>query len=408
MRVLHTGDWHIGQTLKSFGREHEHREVLDEIVATVAVRGIDALIVAGDVFDSPNPSGTAQKLFYDTMVRLHRARPAMTIVVIAGNHDAAGRLEAPRALLDGMNIRVVGNVLRPGGVLGASRHLIDLKTPRGDVAAQVLAVSYPTATCLPVTPRGGNAAAGSEAALRSLYSDILTAAHARRVAGVPLIVTGHLHVAGGLASEGSERRILVGGDHAVSPDVFPAEAAYVALGHLHKAQSVGRETLRYCGSILPLSATEQSYAHGTTLVTLDGSGVTIEPIRLKRPVPFLRLPSSGDLRLDALGDHLRALELDPKLPLDYRPFAQVRLARDGLSAGFRAEAERIADLFPIRLVDLKVAGATHTSIEDAAAGFVRLAERAPEDLFRAAFERHHGTAPEVRHVDAFRRIAAGL
>ncbi len=90
---------------------------------------------------------------------------------------------------------------------------------------------------------------------------------------MPFVLTGHLHVAGGIESEGAERRILVGGQHAVPPDVFPAEASYVALGHLHKAQAVGRETVRYSGSLIPLSATEIPYAHGVTLVSVDGTSV---------------------------------------------------------------------------------------------------------------------------------------
>jgi exonuclease SbcD len=407
MRVMHTGDWHIGQTLRSFGREHEHRDVLDQIVALAAVHGVDALIIAGDVFDSPNPSGAAQKLFYDTLVRLHRARPQMTMVVIAGNHDAAGRLEAPRALLDQLNVHIVGNVVRTATGLQADRHLIDLPDSRGAVAAQVLAVSYPTAACLPVLPRQDGEAAPHQSAVALLYADLLDATAPRRQGGIPLLVTGHLHVAGGVESEGAERRIVIGGAHAVPPAVFPAEAAYVALGHLHKAQAVGRPTIRYCGSILPLSATEQPYAHSVTLTTIEGREVTSEQLPLQRPVPFIRLPASGEMTLDTLGDHLTALELDPRRPLDWQPFVQVRLARDGLKPGFRAEAERIADLFPVRLVDLRVAAVPGAAVAGETDAFVRLAERAPDELFRLAFERTHGRPPAASHLDIFHRVAAG-
>ena len=81
IRVLHTADWHIGQTLRGFSREHEHALVFDALAALVEEREPDALVMSGDVFDSQNPSGDAQRLFYELLVRLNRARPGMTIVV---------------------------------------------------------------------------------------------------------------------------------------------------------------------------------------------------------------------------------------------------------------------------------------------------------------------------------------
>jgi exonuclease SbcD len=91
IRVLHTADWHVGQTLRGFSREYEHRRVFERLEEIVAERNVDALIIAGDVFDSQNPSGEAQQLFYNALVRLSRAQPRMTTVIVAGNHDAAGR-----------------------------------------------------------------------------------------------------------------------------------------------------------------------------------------------------------------------------------------------------------------------------------------------------------------------------
>src|SRR5687768_322329 len=149
MRIIHTADWHIGQTLAGYARDHEHRSVLAQLAALVAEREADAVIVAGDVFDHQNPSGDAQRLFYDALVALRSARPSLTIVVTAGNHDAAGRLEAPDPLLQALGVRVVGSVRRRGGRLEAERHLIPLRAANGEIACEVLAVSYPTAACLP-------------------------------------------------------------------------------------------------------------------------------------------------------------------------------------------------------------------------------------------------------------------
>ena len=407
IRILHTADWHIGQTLRGFSREHEHRKVFDRLEEIVVERDVDALVIAGDVFDSQNPSGEAQQLFYNTLVRLSRARPQMTTVIVAGNHDAAGRLEAPRPLLEAFNIRVVGNVRRRDGRVEAARHLVPIADSSGTVAAHVLALSYPTAACLPNLMRLDSEAGSSViAGVRSLYAEFVETLR-QEIDGLPFVVMGHLHVAGGVESEGAERRILIGGQHAVPHDVFPAEASYVALGHLHKAQAVGRDNVRYSGSLIPLSATEQPYAHGVTLVSLDGARVISEHIPIDRPVPFFCLPATGDMRLAELGDHLTALDLPSDLATQERPFVQVMLARDGLPPGFREEIDRIAENFPVRIVDARVAALPGALKEVILADpMIRLAERDPEDLFKLAFERAFGVAPDVAHLDVFHRARA--
>lgn len=406
MRILHTADWHLGQTLKGFSREHEHRAVLDGLVALVRERAIDAVLIAGDIFDHPIPSGQSQLLFYETLVRLNAARPGIQIVVTAGNHDNAGRLEAPRPLLASLNVHIIGNVRRPGGVLDANHHLVTLKGADGRAAADVLAVSHPTASCLPVLPRAMGEAAPIAKAVAALYHELHDAVRPR-LTGAPLIVMGHLHVAGAEESEGAERRILAGGQHAVPPSVFPVDAAYVALGHLHKPQSCGRDTIRYSGALLPLSASEHAYRHGVSIVTLDSGKAAVEHVTLARPVAFHRLPATGDVRLDQLQAAFAALSLDAALPLERQPFVHLHLARDGLSADYRSEAERISQAFAVRVVDVSVTPLPMSAAAQSnGQSFIRLVDRVPDDLFRAAYERTHGAAPQQAHLDMFHRIAA--
>ena len=117
----------------------------------------------------------------------------------------------------------------------------------------------------------------------------------REIGDAPLILTGHLHVAGGLESEGAERRILIGGEHAAPPDIFPDDVAYVALGHLHRPQKFGRETIRYSGSLVPMSKTEIDYDHGVTIVEIGVGETRIAHTPMTRSVAHLRLPARGAL-----------------------------------------------------------------------------------------------------------------
>ncbi len=406
LQILHTADWHLGQTLRGYSREFEHTTVLEDLVRIVREREIDIFLIAGDIFDSQHPSGEAQALFYRTLARLHAARPSMNTVIIAGNHDAAGRLEAPHPLLEAVKVRIVGNVRRVDNIIDDTRHILTLSDICNHPYLHVLALSYPTAGCLPTIPVSEIDEEESDVvrSVRTLYADLQEALHPR-LEGLPFVVMGHLHVRGGVESEGAERRIRVGGQHAVPVDVFPADAAYVALGHLHNNQWIGDSAkVRYSGSLIPLSSTEQPYRHGVTLLRLDGERVTTEHIELARPVEFLSIGSDGaGIRISELGDHLRALSLAPSTAPHLRPYLRIRLSRQGLGVGFRELVDKVASEFPIRLVEARPD--PHVEIVNlngtSPAGSRSLTQMQPEEMFKSAFQRASGTEPTAAHLDAF-------
>ena len=408
LRILHTADWHLGQALRGHSRDFEHAAVLNSLIEVVRDREIDVLLVAGDIFDSQHPSGDSQALFYRRLARLHAARPDMSVVIIAGNHDSAGRLEAPHPLLESFKVSIVGNVRRIDGCINASRHLRTLTDGGGNPILHVMALSYPTAACLPPISSAEIEEEESNVirSVRTLY-DELHEELVPRLSGLPFIVMGHLHVRGATTSEGAERRILVGGQHAVPYSIFPEEAAYVALGHLHKAQSLGpKQTVRYSGSLIPLSSTEQPYQHGVSLVTLDGTTVTWEHIEIRRPIEFFSIGGDGSgVRLSELGDHLRQLGLPSGMEQHLKPFVQIRLSRQGLGAGFREQIERIASEFPVRIVEARpdplpqaidVSATTSTPIHS-------LTQISPEEMFLRAFRRSSKDEPTTAHLEVFHR-----
>ncbi|WP_428385882.1 metallophosphoesterase family protein, partial [Methylocystis sp.] len=385
IRLLHTADWHLGATLQGWSREAEHRAALAQLVGVAKERAVDAVVVAGDVFDSLNPSADAQRLLYETLRDLRGACPHARIVLIAGNHDPAARLEAPRALFEMADVVSIGAFARREGAFDARAHLLPVRNRRGEVGAYILALPYPRAVDLPVAnenPAG---------AVREMYREAVEGAR-REIGTAPLIVTGHLHVAGAIESEGAERRIIVGGEHALPPDVFAPDIAYVALGHLHRRQSVGRETIRYSGSLIPMSKTEIDYAHGVSIVDIGDSGVVaMEHAAFDRAVRHLRVPSHGALSITELEPALEALDLDAAAPTDAWPFAHLAIRVDGPAAGLKAELDAICEKFPLRVVSTSVERPQAQAAT--ASPPARAAERKPAVLFREAIEQAHGVAP---------------
>lgn len=401
IRLLHTADWHLGAALQGWPREAEHRAALDQLISRAKERDVDAVVIAGDIFDSLNPSAEAQRLLYETLRSLRAACPRALLALIAGNHDPAGRLEAPRALFEIAGVYSIGVLTRQAGALDLSTHLLPIRNSGGTVAAHLLALPYPRAADLPLA---GAEVAGSPVVwgVRELYREAVAAAR-EKIGGAPLVLTGHLHVAGGLESEGAERRILIGGEHAAPPDIFPPDAAYVALGHLHRPQSVGRESIRYAGSLIPMSKTEIGYDHGVSLVEIDRGNTKVEHLPFTRSVPHLRLPEHGALAVSEIEQAITALGLDQEPPDAARPFVHLSVKVDGPSAGLKADVDAICERFPIRLVSLAVERPQPTAAAPAAP--VRLAERQPVDLFREAFEATHGVAPSPEHLQFFDEIA---
>ena len=399
VRVLHTADWHIGQTLNGWSRDHEHRAFLDALHDLVLAEHVDALLVSGDIFDGINPSGEAQRLLFGTIARLLRAKPALQIILTAGNHDPAQRLEAPEAVLNELGVHVLGTLRRDGNGVDMARHLIPLRDGDGVVRAHVLAIPFLRQADFPGLQLG--AEGGSEpavvAAARSLHADMVQAAVAL-AGGLPILAMGHLTCAGGLESEGAERRILIGGDHAVPPDLFPADLCYVALGHLHRPQSLEQGRVRYSGSPFPLSASEIAYDHGVTLVDLAGGWVP-RHIPLPRPVAMHRIPPKGSAPLDAVVTAFAALALPHDTPRDAQPFVYLSLTADRPVTTIAAAIDTLMEQTAARLAGLTIARSVAPTPDTPPPS---LAETAPEDLFVTAFQAAHGIAPTAQHLAAFR------
>ena len=405
MKLLHTSDWHLGHTLHGLSRELEHEAFLAWLLDTIVARGADAVVVAGDVFDSANPPASAQRMFYRFLAEARRRCPRLDLVVVAGNHDSASRLEAPTPLLAGLGIHVVGALARTAdGRLDLDRLLVPLGEAGGEAAAWCLAIPFlRPADLWGAGPEAGDPLIG---AVRVVYEEAVSRARERIGRSPALVVTGHLYMVGGLVSELSERKVFGGNQHALPADLFGPEVAYAALGHLHLAQTVGgRETLRYSGAPLPLSLEEGSYPHQVVEVELAaGVPVRVEPIRVPRTVEVLRVPPGGGEPPEAVLAALQSLELDEALPPGRWPYLEVRVRLVRPEPGLRRQVEDALDGRPVRLLKITpaYAGSGRTLPEVTPAR--GLQEITPDEVFRLRYRQRHQGEPPPALLDAYHAL----
>lgn len=301
LRILHTSDWHLGHTLKDLSREQEHAHFLEFLYSVISTHRVDVLLIAGDVFETANPPAAAQNAWYGFLATAHRRYPWLDIVVIGGNHDSAARLDAPNPLIQGLGnasrgggrVHVIGGLpRRDDGRLDLARLVVPVRNQQGP-AGYVCAVPFLRPADLP-RPDPENRRSDDELVdgVWRIYDEVLAAIRRRKADTDAIIAMGHCYMAGGALSELSERKILGGNQHALPVSIFPDDVAYVALGHLHKAQEVGAPHVRYSGSPIPLSLGEREYDHQVLLVELDGPNfVRARPIPVPRRVQFLRIPA---------------------------------------------------------------------------------------------------------------------
>lgn len=406
MRFLHTSDWHLGQTLHNFDRCHEHDHFLSWLVETLVAQDIDALLIAGDVFDNANPSSASQKQFYSFLQRAKHRLPHLNIVIIAGNHDSPGRLEAPRPLLDGLDVTVVGHVCRrDDGEIDLDQLMVPLLRRDRTVAAWCLAVPFLRPGDV---PRAEDASDPYLAGVALLYQRLLQRVRDRRAPGQAIIALGHCHMLGGEASVDSERRIVMGNAEALSDAIFDASVAYAALGHLHKAQRIGkREHIRYCGSPLPMSFTEIDYAHQVLSVSLDGEKISeVAELRVPRSVELLRIPRHPAPVSEVLAA-LAELEVPSVAEPHRQPYLQVRIQLEGPEPGLRARIEAALEGKPVRLAKIDTTFSQRDRQDEVHFSAQELDRVQPEEIFKRLYLGKYGAEAPDEQLAAFGELLLG-
>jgi exonuclease SbcD len=368
VRFLHTADWHVGKALRGRSRMDEYAAALEQVAAVAIDREVDAVLVAGDVFDSPAPPPEAEKLVYDFLARLVPRRIAC--VLIAGNHDHPRKLGALASLLEGLRIHVRSEVRPPeeGGVVAV---------PSRDGAEEARVAVLPfvperkIVDACTVMDSGHNWFAAYSGRIEQILAALVTALPATSVN----VVLGHLLVDGARVGTG-ERALHLGQVYAVEPQRLPSSVQYIGLGHLHRPQEVlAPARTFYAGSLIELDFGERE----------QDKRVVIFEAKAGRPASIEWVPLTAGRRLRDIGgslDELRAIAAEVG-----EDFLRVTVKADGPVPGL---ADRIKELLPNAL-DVRI---DHPRREGGAdlAGSRRVGVE-PGRLFATYYERRNGSPP---------------
>lgn len=254
MRLIHTADWHLGQFFYTKSRAPEHEAFLAWLVAQVEQHQIDAVIVAGDVFDTGSPPSYARELYNRFVVELHQT--GCQLIILAGNHDSVAMLNESRDLLACLNTRVIAAASED-----PAEQVLLLNRRDGQPGAVLCAIPFLRPRDITLSKAGQSGREKQQTLLEAIthhYQRSYAAAVKLRDKAdkpLPIVATGHLTTMGVTKSD-AVRDIYIG-----TLDAFPAQAFppadYIALGHIHRAQRIAdTDYIRYSGSPIPLSFDE--------------------------------------------------------------------------------------------------------------------------------------------------------
>ncbi|MBQ0732194.1 MAG: exonuclease subunit SbcD [Oleispira antarctica] len=259
MRIIHTSDWHLGQFFINKSRSQEHQKFISWLLDQVLEHDVDAVIIAGDIFDTGSPPSYARELYNQFVIGMNTL--GRQLIILAGNHDSVSTLNESKNILAQLNTQVIAAASED-----LASQVLTLKDKQGEVGAIVCAIPYLRPRDI-MQSRSGESGQQKQQALGQAigqhYQEVFELAEKQRdelsnsfpTKSVPIIATGHL-TAMGVTTSDSVRDIYIGSLEAFPAKDFPA-ADYIALGHIHRPQRVAKtEHIRYCGSPIPLSFDE--------------------------------------------------------------------------------------------------------------------------------------------------------
>lgn len=405
MRILHTSDWHLGVSAEQAPREQEHVLFLDWLINELKVREVEVLVHGGDVFHHVQPSARSQKLYYRFLASCLALPKLKHIIITGGNHDSASRLDAPRDILQALNVRVVGGLF--GDDDSWEQCLCPIHDEDGNLSMVVVAVPYIHESRLGVRTTGRNAVEVREEMVKQfqfVYTSL--ADEAERLYGdVPMITTGHL-----TCYPETKKEVVEGHYHtplhqmenlgSLPPEIFDDRFCYIALGHIHKMFQIGESNAWYAGSPIPTDIVEAQTPCWVIQVDVTPDHLAqVELVQVPnwRPIYDLQGPPEDVLK------EIEGLEWEEPLP----PYLYIDFHVDAPMYDGMTKVTELLQAFEkkrrprvIRMKEtLTAVEEAHPVLED----FSRkpLIELAPGEVFEKMYTIKHGQPPPEHIVSAF-------
>ncbi len=337
LKILHTADWHLGQVFHEYDRSLEHEAFLNWLLGIIIEKEIDVLLISGDVFDVSNPAAASSSLYYWFLRQVTASMPALQIVITAGNHDSAARLEAPKPLLEHFKISIVGIIPKNEDLsINHESMLVPLYDKSGQRKAWCMAIPFLRQGDYPVIEGSTQPYAHG---VTKFYQDAFAFALTKKLPGEAVVAMGHLHALDAVPSaDDKSERLIMGGLEFVPAAAFNDQIAYTALGHIHKAQRVAKkENIRYSGSPVPMSFSEINYKHQVIFLEISEEAcVEITPIEIPVTVELIRVPAKPKILIEVLAE---LAQLPPLTDKKLAPYLEVKVLLDGPEPSLKHQVE---------------------------------------------------------------------
>lgn len=392
MKILHTADWHLGQLFHEYDRSFEHQEFLNWLLKTIAEEQIEVLLISGDVFDISNPAANSIRMFYSFLQNATQNNPSLQIVVTAGNHDSASRLEAPKPLLESSNIHIIGTIEKNAyGTINYEKLTIPLRNKLGEIKSWCLAIPFLRMGDYPNVPDAENPYA---AGVTELYKAAFAFANARKTSDQTIIAMGHLHTQQAEISEMDKtERLIMGGVECINASAFDPALKYVALGHIHKAQRIGvNEHIRYCGNPLPMSFSERNYKHQVVVFELEQELHNLKTVEIPVSIPLLRIPLNAEPLESVL---LQLHQLPEKNHKTQAPYLEVQVLLEEPEPALRHKIDEVLKYKNVKLARIQPHYPAKKSSSSEKISTELLDELQPIDVFtKSYFAKYNTEVPQ--------------
>ena len=388
-KLIHTSDWHLGQNFYGYDRSEELKDFLDQLTDIVRKHTPDALLVSGDIFHTPAPSSAAVNLYVNAMLDIHKACPTMVIVVIAGNHDSASRLDSDRRLWQLAGVRVLGGIARDkDGRADLANHVIKI-----DGKGVVAAVPFAYPASFPLPP--GVDDLGRNERQQAYFQALLDRAATQAADDLPVVLMAHL------AIDDSD---FVGHDRDMKMECVDLTTLgtgydYAALGHIHRPQDVS-DRVRYCGTPVPVSFDEQC-EHSVSIVEIDGHGALprVETKVIKNLKPLHTIPAHEPVDFEA------ALQLLQGLNPNDRSYIRLNVKVDQyLPTGAQEQAAQTVKDKRCRFCEIKKTAALPTTRTATVMTVEEFNRKTPLDIANQYFINKYGQPMDEQLQEMFNSV----